>query len=82
VRRSSRGTGASLVAAAKPRSVRRTTAPDRPALGVVAVQQRRSGHVANHVRKLPAQVDRVLDAGVHALGADRAVHVGGVAGQE
>jgi hypothetical protein len=33
-------------------------------------------------RELPAQVDRILDAAVHALGARRAVDVGGVAGEE
>jgi hypothetical protein len=56
--------------------------PDRDALCLVAVQQRRVGDVAAGKGELPAQIDRVLDAGVHALGARWAVDVGGVAGQE
>jgi hypothetical protein len=55
---------------------------DRTAFGVVGVQQRLVGLAAGHDGELSARVPGVLDAGVHALGAGRAVDVGGVAGQE
>ena len=53
----------------------------RKALGAVGVQQRRFRN-PQHVRELPAEVACVLDAGVHALGAARRVHVRGVTGEE
>ncbi len=56
--------------------------PDRAALGVVGIQQGRIGHTAADQGELPAQVPGILDTGVHALGAGRAVDVGGIAGQE
>ncbi len=55
---------------------------DRASLRVVGVQQ---GPVRSRRRgegQLPAQVDRVEDAGVHALAAGRGVGVRGVARQE
>jgi hypothetical protein len=55
---------------------------DRTPFGVVGVQQRLVGLAAGNEGELPARVPGVLDAGVHALGAGRAVDVGGVAGQE
>lgn len=48
---------------------------------VVAVQHDRVGAVDEHVGEQAAQDDGVLDPGVHALPAGRAVHVGGVAGE-
>jgi hypothetical protein len=57
-------------------------AADWPALGLVGVEQRRVGQAPVDERQLPAEVPGVLDAGVHALGAGWAVHVGGVAGEK
>ena len=57
-------------------------AADWPALGLVGVEQRLVGQTSVDQGQLPAEVPGVLDAGVHALGAGGAVHVGGVAGDE
>ena len=56
--------------------------PDRPALAVVRVEERRRSAARDHERELPGQVRRVLEAGVHALSARGAVDVGGVPGDE
>src|SRR3546814_10409721 len=48
---------------------------------VTLEQQCRIAVAAQRVCELPAEIDGVLDAGVHALAAGRAVDVGGVAGQ-
>ena len=55
---------------------------DGPPLEVIGVQQTLGRDAAADQGELPAEVDGVLDAGVHALGTCRAVDVGGVAGQE
>ena len=55
---------------------------DRVALGVVGVQQAVRRRPVDHLGQLPAQVHRVLHAGVEALSAHRGMHVGGVAGQQ
>jgi len=58
-------------------------ARDRPAFGLVAVEQQIAvASAAQHGGELPAEIDRVLDAGVHALAAGRAVDVGGIAGEK
>ena len=54
----------------------------RPAARLVAVERGGVRAGGQHVGERAAQVDGVLDAGVHALAAGGAVHVGGVAGQE
>ena len=54
----------------------------RPAFGFVGVEQRRAAPSGQRRRQLPAQVDRVADAGVEAVAAERRVEVGGVADQE
>ncbi len=54
---------------------------DGVAFGVVGVEQRLGGAVQDG-GELPAQVGRVLEAGVHALAARGRVAVGGVAGEE
>ncbi len=56
--------------------------PDRPPLCVVRLEQSGTGEIAADQRELPGQVRCILDAGVHALRANRAVHVGGVAGEK
>ena len=56
--------------------------PDRMPLLLVAVQQTVAGDAVDGGRQFPAEVHRVLDAGVHALAAERRVHVRGVARQE
>jgi hypothetical protein len=55
---------------------------DRVPFRFVAVEQPRRRPAVHGGGQLPAQVHRVLDAGVHALPAERRVHVGRVAGQE
>ena len=55
---------------------------DGVALGFVGVEQARRGEPSRRQRQLPAKVEGVLDAGVHALPPNGAVDVGGVAGQE
>ena len=57
-------------------------ARDRDALVRVGIEQGRRGPALDDERQLPGQVVGVLQAGVHALRADRAVDVGGVAEQE
>jgi len=57
-------------------------AADWQALGLVGVEQRFVGHATVDQGELPAEVPGVLDAGIHALGAGRAVHVGGIAGKK
>src|SRR3712207_6975188 len=51
-------------------------------LGVVGVEEALRCGPVDHLGQLPAQVHRVLDAGVEALAADRGVHVRRVAGQQ
>src|SRR5262245_5622677 len=53
---------------------------DRLPLGLVAVQQLRIGTTKDE-RELPAQIPRILDAGVHFLTAGWAVYVRGISGQ-
>ena len=55
---------------------------DRVALGVVGVEEALRRGPVDHLGQLPAQVHRILHAGVEALPADRGVHVRGVAGQQ
>ena len=55
---------------------------DRVALGVVGVQEAVRRCPVDHLGQLPAQVHRILHAGVEALSAHRGMHVGGVAGQQ
>ena len=55
---------------------------DRDALFLVGIEQRRAGLTLDDERELPGQVVGILQAGVHALRADRAVDVRGVAEQE
>jgi len=55
---------------------------DRMPLGVVGVEQAFRRRLAYHLGQLPSQVDRVLQAGVETLPADREVHVRRVAGQQ
>lgn len=57
-------------------------AGEGPPLLVIAVQQRLGGLAGDHLRKFPAEVDRVLDAAVHALGTGWGMHVGGVTDEE
>ena len=55
---------------------------DRVALGVVGVQEAFRRGPVDHLGQLPAQVHRILDAGVEALAPVRGMHVCGVAGQQ
>ena len=55
---------------------------DRNALDLVGVEQPRVGASGGDERELPPEVVRVLQTGVHALRADRAVDVRGVAEQK
>jgi hypothetical protein len=55
---------------------------DRPALGLVAVQERLRRPALEHGGELPADVDRVADAGVEPVPAPRRVQVRGVADEE
>ena len=57
-------------------------APDRHALGVVAVEQALAGLPVQHQRELPGQVVGVLDRGVGAQAVARRVPVDGVAHAE
>src|SRR5882757_10423833 len=50
--------------------------------GVIAVQQRSASVTLDYLRELPAEVERVLHAGVHALTARGAVDVGSVTGEK
>src|SRR5262245_37610366 len=51
------------------------------ALRLIGVGERGAA-ATEHGGQFPRKVDRVADAGVHALATDRAVDVGGVAQQE
>ena len=55
---------------------------DRTPLGLVLVEDALVGAVAEHAGEPGRERDGVLDAGVHALAARRAVHVRRVAGEE
>ena len=55
---------------------------DRVAFVVIGVQQAVRRHVLDHLGQLPAQVHRILHAGVEPLPTHGGVHVGGVAGQQ
>ena len=52
------------------------------AFGAVAVKQRLPAEPVRCDRELPGQIEGVLHAGVHALAARRAVHMGCVAAEE
>jgi hypothetical protein len=54
----------------------------RAAFSAVGIEQRLRRDALRGQPELPAQIDRILDAAVHALGTRRAVDVGGVAGEE
>jgi len=51
-------------------------------LGFIRIEHAGIGSALHHCSELPRQVDRIADAGVHPLAADRAVNVRGVAGEE
>ncbi len=51
-------------------------------LDLVAVEERRSAPAFDHRRELPAEIDRIAHARVHAEPAGRAVLVDGVAGEQ
>ena len=55
---------------------------DRVPLGVVRVEQALGRRLLDHLGQLPAEVHRILHAGVEALPADRGVDVRRVAGQQ
>ena len=55
---------------------------DGPALALVGVEQRRIGPAAQHPAELPAEVEAVVDRGVHAGAAARRDAVGRIADQE
>src|SRR5262249_29829478 len=57
-------------------------AANRPPLGFVRVEEPLGDRSADGQCKLPAEIPRVLDPGVHPLRTDRAVDVRGIAGQE
>src|SRR5215208_2473614 len=52
---------------------------DRMPLSLVSVEQPRGGPILRRQRQLPAEIEGVLDAGVHPLTADRAMYMRGVA---
>ena len=52
------------------------------AFGLVGLQQGVGPPPAQRSSQLPAQIHRILDAGVHTLAANRRMHVCGVAGDE
>ena len=54
----------------------------RPALDFVGTQQRAAGPAAQGRLELPAEIDGILDAGVHAEAAGRRHQVRGIAGNE
>ena len=54
---------------------------DMPALPRVAVEHVLVGFAAQDADQLVGQIERVVDAAVHAHAADRAVHMGGIAGE-
>ena len=55
---------------------------DRAALDLVGAQQRVAGPAAQCGLELPAEIDGVLDAGIHAEAAGRRHQMGGIAGNE
>src|SRR5579872_889247 len=55
---------------------------ERDALQLVAVENRLSGAVLQHLRQLPAEIDRIADSGVHALAAGGAVNMARIAEQK
>ena len=55
---------------------------DMAALALVAVEHAVVGLVARDGDELVGEIDRVVNARVHAHGADRAVHMGGIARQD
>src|SRR4051812_46833378 len=62
--------------------LRARACPGRAALGLVAREQRRPAPPLVHGGELPAEIDRIADAGVHAEPAIRWHDVHGVAGEE
>ena len=70
------------VAILKARSVRRSTSRHGLPLGLVGVEQGGSAVPPATSASFQPRFHGVLDAGVHALAAGRAVDVGGVAGEE
>ena len=55
---------------------------DRPAFGAIGIEQARAAPAVDRGGKLPRQVDRIADAGVHAEAAGWRHHMRGVAGDE
>ena len=55
---------------------------DVPALALVAVQHVLPGLSAQDLHEFLRQVERIVDAAVHAHGPDRAVHMGAIAGED
>ena len=55
---------------------------DRVALGVVGIEQAFRRCPVDHLGQLPAQIHRILHAGVETLSTDRGMHVRGVAGEQ
>ena len=56
--------------------------PGLVALGMVAVEQAWRGFAVRHQPQLPAEIEGIVHAGVHALAADIGADMGGVAQQE
>src|SRR5215467_714661 len=54
----------------------------RPALVIVALEQSLAAPAAEHGRQFPAEVECILDAGIHAETAVRRMRVRSVAGKE
>ena len=55
---------------------------DRVALGMLGIQEAFRRCLVDHLGQLPAQIHRILHAGVEALSTVRGMHVCGVAGQQ
>ena len=51
-------------------------------LRLVAIEQRGTARLLERSGQLPSEIDRIADAGIHALPADRAMNMRGVAQQE
>ncbi len=55
---------------------------NRPALGIVGVEQGVRSFAGRHESKLPSQIERVLNPPVHPVAFDGAAGVGRVAGEQ
>jgi hypothetical protein len=64
------------------RSVSEQELADRPAFGVVCIQQTIAREAAGNQSQFPSQVPGILNARIHALRADGAVDVRRIAGKE